>query len=74
MALKSRSLARSKSLDGVVARTIDIGAACSMSGLSLSTILQAVVSGVLGCASFHSGLALSSLCATTCRPSSDGVD
>jgi len=43
-------------LAGVVAGTIDIGAACLINGLGPITICQAIASGMLGKASFHGGL------------------
>ena len=41
---------------GLVAGTIDIGAACAINGLSPTVILHAVASGLLGPASFRDGL------------------
>jgi uncharacterized membrane protein YagU involved in acid resistance len=46
---------------GLIAGTIDIGAACLINGLGLVTILQAIASGVLGKASFRSGLPAAAL-------------
>jgi hypothetical protein len=43
-------------LAGVVAGTIDIGAACLINGLGPIVICQAIASGALGKASFHGGL------------------
>jgi uncharacterized membrane protein YagU involved in acid resistance len=42
-------------LAGLVAGTIDIGAACLINGLAPKVILQAIASGVLGKASFAGG-------------------
>lgn len=43
-------------LAGFIAGTIDIGAACLITGLDPITICQAIASGVLGKASFQGGL------------------
>jgi len=43
-------------LAGVIAGTIDIGAACLINNLNPVIICQAIASGVLGKASFHGGL------------------
>lgn len=43
-------------LAGVIAGTIDIGAACLINLLSPVVILHAIASGVLGKASFHGGM------------------
>lgn len=48
-------------LAGLIAGTIDIGAACAINRLGVITILQAVASGLLGRASFHSGLSAAAL-------------
>ena len=42
-------------LGGLIAGTIDIGAAALINGLSPITIMQAVASGLLGKAAFHGG-------------------
>ena len=42
-------------MGGLIAGTIDIGAACLINKLSPIVILQAIASGVLGRASFHMG-------------------
>ena len=42
-------------LGGLIAGTIDIGAAALINGLSPVTIMQAVASGLLGKAAFHGG-------------------
>jgi uncharacterized membrane protein YagU involved in acid resistance len=56
VAMNSRSLFGGILLGGFVAGTIDVGAACLINGLGPVTILQAIASGVMGRASFHSGL------------------
>ena len=56
MALKARRTLRDILLGGLVAGSVDLGAACFISGLGVITILQAVASGVLGRASFRAGL------------------
>jgi hypothetical protein len=48
-------------LGGLVAGTVDIGAACLINKLNPVVILQAVASGVLGRASFQSGLPAAAL-------------
>jgi uncharacterized membrane protein YagU involved in acid resistance len=46
---------------GLIAGTIDIGAACLINGLAPKIILQAIASGVLGKASFRTGLPAAAL-------------
>jgi hypothetical protein len=46
---------------GLIAGTVDIGAACLINKLSPVVILQAIASGVLGRASFQSGLPAAAL-------------
>lgn len=46
---------------GLLAGTIDIAAACVINWLSPMVILQAIASGVLGSASFHSGTSSAAL-------------
>jgi len=48
-------------LGGLIAGTIDIGAASLINGLAPKIILQAIASGVLGKASFRSGLPAAAL-------------
>jgi hypothetical protein len=48
-------------LGGLVAGTLDIGAACLINKLNALVILQAVASGVLGRAAFRSGLPAAAL-------------
>ena len=48
-------------LGGFIAGTIDIGAACLINRVGLIIILQAIASGVLGRASFQSGLPAAAL-------------
>jgi uncharacterized membrane protein YagU involved in acid resistance len=43
-------------LSGLIAGTIDVGAACLINGLGPVVILHAIASGALGKASFHGGL------------------
>jgi len=43
-------------LAGLIAGTIDIGAACLITGLNPIIICQAIASGILGKDSFHGGL------------------
>ena len=61
MALNSRAALPRILLGGLIAGTIDLGAAGLISGLGLITILQAVASGVLGRASFRAGLPAAAL-------------
>jgi hypothetical protein len=48
-------------LGGLVAGTVDIGAACLINKLNVLVILQAIASGVLGRAAFRSGLPAAAL-------------
>ncbi len=50
-----RRFAQPVLLGGLIAGTVDIGAACLINGRGPTIILQAIASGVLGKASFHSG-------------------
>jgi hypothetical protein len=54
MRLLSRDI-RDTAVGGLLAGTIDIAAACLINWRSPRVILQAIASGVLGSASFHSG-------------------
>ncbi len=48
-------------LGGLIAGTLDIGAACLINKLNVLVILQAIASGVLGRAAFRSGLPAAAL-------------
>lgn len=56
MSDKDYSLSKAILWGGLIAGTIDIGAAALISGTSLERILQAVASGMLGQASFKGGM------------------
>ena len=56
MQKKDRGILGAILLGGVIAATIDIGAACVISGRSPGYILQAIAGGVLAKASFAGGL------------------
>jgi uncharacterized membrane protein YagU involved in acid resistance len=56
MTLMNRSALRATMLGGLIAGTIDIGAAALINWVNPLIILQAIASGVLGRSSFHDGL------------------
>jgi uncharacterized membrane protein YagU involved in acid resistance len=60
-AVGTRHYARPILRAGLIAGTIDIGAACLINGLGPIVILQAIASGVLGKASFRMGLPAATL-------------
>lgn len=57
MPRKERDVFTAILLGGVIAATIDIGAACVMSGRSPGFILQVIAGGLLGKATFDGGVA-----------------
>lgn len=61
VALSKRELTRDIAVGGLLAGTIDIGAACVINWRSPVVILHAIASGVLGSASFHSGASSAAL-------------
>lgn len=56
-----RSILTAIVVGGVVAATLDIGAAMLISGASLTTILQFIASGLIGKAAFDGGVATAAL-------------
>ena len=55
MSAKSQRMIAAILLGGIVAATIDIGAACLISGRSIPFILQTIAGGILGKQSFSGG-------------------